>query len=268
MQKLNESQIKILKLLIEKNGNEIDVAEYSKELGQSLSLVYRNFTLIASFLSRKQGNRKFLNFNDHVDRCMTNSNQKKLVAKHIVKNYIMNGQSLFIDCGTSCAVLSEEIIKENFKNLQIHTNNPISLTDLFLDEVNSFDVFAVGGQMDKKDLAFCGENGFTAIQQMPKLSYVFIGIDRLAFDGSFHIKSRIEVLQKKELFKKGDTVVIILDDSKIGDPIGYNIGSIDEMLKENIKLKIIIGKKKRNEINGINILQKYIDKKIIEIVEG
>ena len=235
--KLNQRQQEILKRIIATGT--LEVKELLEESKLPRSTLYNDLKLIRA-LSVEQSHGKiyfstrheFLH--THLDsRFWLYRDAKERIAAYVAKNLIQDGDSIFLDCGSSASILADEIIQNNISGLSVFTNNPHALRGLYYYQgINK--LILIGGHVDPNDASIYGEYTSRFLRDVVDINYrkLFLGVDGISIDGNIYIDNIYKAEQKQIMMKKAKEMYILLDESKVEKTTGRAIAQIDKQITE------------------------------------
>lgn len=190
------------------------------------------------------------------EKIKKNITEKRLIAEYALK-YIKDGDTIFLDSGTTTYQIAKLLIEKNISVTVISNSLPVLN---HLANTDGIKLLSLGGFLRKEHFDFYGP--FT-IDEIKKLSFTvaFLGVDGIS--GEFGLTTTdIETAKIEEaVMEKATEVNILVDHSKIGkiSPIPYG----ETIIKSRKKKRIITdGKSKKNELKK---LKKYgFEIKIVE----
>lgn len=237
---LNDRQKKILQNLIE-NGS-LNIKRLLNDTNTPKSTAYNDIKLLRSLSIEQSYGKVFLAIkNEYVkthfgSKLWLNREAKEKVAQYITKNVLQDGDSIFLDCGSSTVILSHRIIEDRISSLSIYTNNPNVLEQLYYyTGINK--LIVIGGHVDPNNASIYGEFTYRFLNEILDIEYrrLFLGIDSVSLDGTMHIDNIYEVQQKEIMIEKAKKVYVLLDESKIEKMRGRIIGQIDKLISQKGK---------------------------------
>ena len=234
---LNERQKEILKRIIATGT--LEVKEFLEESKLPRSTLYNDLKFIRT-LSVEQSHGKiyfstrgeFLHA--HLDsRFWLYREAKEKIAAYVAKNLIRDGDSIFLDCGSSASILADEIIKNNISGLSVFTNNPHALRGLYYYQgINK--LILIGGHVDPNDASIYGEYTSRFLRDVVDINYrkLFLGVDGVSKDGNIYIDNIYKAEQKKIMMQKAKEMYILVDESKVEKTTGRAIARIDREITQ------------------------------------
>ncbi|MFX0141149.1 MAG: hypothetical protein ACFFDN_46350, partial [Candidatus Hodarchaeota archaeon] len=176
----NKNQLIMVETLIEKG--EVDVKELAGRLKVTQSNIYYYYNNIKNKLELQRVPGKIVlrwrGKEGFDERSFRQEKIKVKIATYIVQNkIIMNGDIIFLDCGTTNLFVADQIIADEIKDLTIITTNPYALMRLiYFDKLR--DLYIIGGVVNPESGGICGP--WTA-QQLDAINYQFqksfLGVD-------------------------------------------------------------------------------------------
>lgn len=152
---------------------------------------------------------------DYEKRKIENRSEKERIAKTAV-SYIEEGDSIYLDYGTTTLALAQEIVK--LKNITVVTNTlPIINT---LVKNKAIDILIPGGVLRNNESSLFGQFALNNICDIFITIGFFgcSGIDSKAAITSHHMG---EVLISKQMIQQSQTAIVLADQSKFGN-IAFN----------------------------------------------
>lgn len=136
--------------------------------------------------------------------------QKKEIALRAAKE-IRDGDTLFINSGTTTALFAEELRSK--KDLKIVTNSIAIATELA--SVPSFHVILLGGMIDAQSRFTYGENAQEQIVRFGA-DVAVLSVDGVSADGEITTCHAEEAIVDRLMIQRATRVLILADAAKIG----------------------------------------------------
>src|SRR5258708_21453811 len=189
------------------------------------------------------------------ERAHTHVKSKKTIAKAAM-GVIASGQTLFIDAGTTTALLAEELAK--LANLTIITNSidvALKLRGAAERSESANEVILLGGSLSERSLATIGGTTIAEIQRyradVALLSPV--GIDHRHGATNFdHAETEVA----RAMVANADRVVILADYSKIGQRSRISYCPVD-------RIDVLVTNKKAAEAADFASLKKKLEEIVL-----
>ncbi|WP_228548347.1 DeoR/GlpR family DNA-binding transcription regulator [Sporosarcina obsidiansis] len=148
-------------------------------------------------------------------RTEVNTNAKKVIGK-LGADLVLDGDTIFIDTGTTAAELALQI--RNKENVRILTNCiPVAIT--LMDSLNrklfSGEVILLGGNLDPIQQSISGQLSEPIIENF-NLDKAFISIGGISLVKGISDYNLNECLLSKKVIANTKQVVVLTDQSKIG----------------------------------------------------
>lgn len=134
--------------------------------------------------------------------------EKKEICKSASK-YIKNGDSIFIDSGTTVRYLLDFIDKSI--NLTLLTNNLYIINEA--RKLTNVDMYIVGNFYSRVSNSFIYRTGEIDLTQI-NIDKAFMGTSGLTIKNGLTNKNPLEQQIKREICYKSDNVYLLIDDSK------------------------------------------------------
>lgn len=155
-------------------------------------------------------------------RKVQNINQKKAIAEKC-KNYIENGNVIFLDASTSASFIVPHLA--GFKDITVVTNNP--LTSVALGELGIKN-YCTGGLLLNNSVAYVG--GFAAdFVSNIYADVLFFSCRGISEDGVLSDSSYDEIYIKKAMMKNAKKKIFLCDNSKFGLTFMHHICTKDDI---------------------------------------
>jgi DeoR/GlpR family transcriptional regulator of sugar metabolism len=138
-----------------------------------------------------------------------NAGAKAAIARR-ARELIREGDTIFLDAGTTCAALAREI---KDMNLRVVTNS----IDVMLELAQSPDIqmHALGGSYRREAGSFIGPIALDALESF-QIGTAFIGATGISPDGKFSTQNTMEAHLKKKAIATAARRVILADHTKYG----------------------------------------------------
>ncbi|MGM0168604.1 hypothetical protein IGI39_004359 [Enterococcus sp. AZ135] len=152
---------------------------------------------------------------DYEKRKIENWIGKERIAKTAV-SYIEEGDSIYLDYGTTTLALAQELV--HLKNITVVTNTIPIINTLIKNK--SIDILIPGGVLRNNESSLFGQFALNNICDIFITIGFFgcSGIDRQAAITSHHMG---EVLISKQMIQQSQTAIVLADQSKFGN-IAFN----------------------------------------------
>ncbi len=143
---------------------------------------------------------------------------KQAIGRAAVNFVPMNGGTIFLDSGTTTAMIAEEIvdfaeeITDDF-SLTVVTNSPHNA--LLLSTDPRIRVQLLGGQIRAQSQAVVGEVALQALALL-RADIAFIGTDAFTINHGMSTHDAAEAAIKRAMIAYSDTVVTLCDSTKFG----------------------------------------------------
>jgi DeoR family fructose operon transcriptional repressor len=175
-------------------------------------------------------------------KSINNAEQKKYICK-LAAELIEDGDSIFIDCGSTTFGLSE-FIKD--KKIKVITNSLPVFNALIGSDI---DLNLIGGAYDKKRMAVHGE---MAIQHIQKYyaDKSFIGADAISVVHGLSANSEAESSITKAMITNSHKTILLCDASKIDKRTFYTFAEITDI---DILISNVEAKSKLNSYERVGI---------------
>lgn len=157
-------------------------------------------------------------------RRISNKGEKIEVA-HLLKNYLLDGQAIALNSGTTCISIAEFLV-ENYYRLTILTNNLEVIKIVSQNE--GFTVLVPGGLYDLKEGAIYGEQCEKDILKY-NIDKAILGVQAISVEkGITDFRFRQEGIMKAML-KAAKEKIVVADASKFEKTSYVNICRLDEI---------------------------------------
>ncbi len=229
--KIAKRREQILELL-QKSGK-VYIAELSEAFSTSLVTIRSDLDALAQDgkLVRMAGGAVLPGNADSDNETIVNYTQKKEISK-IAANLIQDGDTLFINSGTTTKVFAEAL--KNKKNLSVVTNS-LSVATL-LGNIPSFRVILLGGSINS-------QYGFTYGADTQELlnrygaDWAILSVDGISDIGEISTCHAEEAIIDRIMISRAKSVLVLADETKIGRT-GFSF-----VCARNDKIKILTNKK-------------------------
>lgn len=164
--------------------------------------------------------------------------EEKMAIAEIAETYIKDGDSVFLDAGTTICELAKRLVKR--KNIKIMTHSLLVANVLASSDV---DMIMCPGEFRATSMAFMGQltDAFLSSFRIDKL---FLGVEGVAAGAGVSVPNVKDGITKQNLVRRSNWVACIADSSKFEKSYHYNICELSQ-------LDILItdkGVKKRQEL--------------------
>lgn len=237
------------------SGGNCRISYLAKSLGISDETVRRNIkTLEAKSLVKKvHGGVLMTSDLDQVEQPFRSRMDKNAGVKQLlaitVANMIKDGDSLFLDIGSTTAYIAQAL--RNHHDLFIVTNS-VTISNI-LSKRNNNRVFQAGGELRSHD---GGAFGFDAIQFIRRFNvqYAILSVSAINAENGFMLHDIDEADLSREATKRAKTSIIIADSKKFNKLAPIHIEEetkIDLLITDKTPSHDIINMLKQREISII-----------------
>ncbi|TLV03278.1 DeoR/GlpR family DNA-binding transcription regulator [Dyadobacter luticola] len=221
-----ERKKKIIEAVYESGS--LSVFELSDQLAMSPATVRRDLHDICEEgqLVRTHGgamrpeNPMFTSF---VEKSGSNNQKKDLIAKAAAE-LVADGESIFLDCGSTVYRMCPYLKKRN--DLRIITNSLPILAALI--DVPGISINIIGGELDKPRKAIHGEKAIQHINSY-HAKKAFIGVDGISAGNGLTAHTEKESAITSAFIRNADQVMLLCDSSKIGKDSYIKFAGLDEI---------------------------------------
>lgn len=146
---------------------------------------------------------------------------KKIAAKYAAENFIENGQTIYLDAGTSTYDIIEYL---QGRRITVVTNSTYHLNKLIQNKIHTI---MLGGTVKHSTQAVVG---FAALEQLSKYSFdaCFVGCNGVDHDFGVSTADENEAFLKKQAIKNSKQKFILADISKFGHRKFQKFAELDE----------------------------------------
>ncbi|MBU0279059.1 MULTISPECIES: DeoR/GlpR family DNA-binding transcription regulator [unclassified Gemella] len=223
---MNERRRKILQLLEEKNI--VSLQELVLVCDVSEATIRRDLSLLEekNLIFRTHGGAAKKNSTRGLESNITSKKSeftldKKEVAKYVCENFIENGQTIYLDSGTSTYEMIDYLKNRNIK---VITNSAYHLRKLLDNKIHTI---ILGGLIKHSTQAIIGMNAY---EQLSKYSFdvCFIGCNGVDLDFGISTADENEAILKSLAIKNSKRKFILADISKFDHRKFYKFSNFDE----------------------------------------
>jgi DeoR family transcriptional regulator of aga operon len=151
----------------------------------------------------------------------TNPEAKIAIAKKAI-SLIEEGNSIFIDAGTTALALAREM--PDIK-LNIFTTAPNIAVEL--SRLSNPTIYMCGGMLNKANQAVSGSATLQMLEEV-NITVAFIGVSGYSIDAHFTCGKEEEKQVKQLVMSKSFKNVILMDDSKYGQVLPFTFGRLED----------------------------------------
>lgn len=155
-------------------------------------------------------------------RFLKNTEEKKIIAQKSIA-LLQENKTIFIDSGSTTTYLSR--LFPNQKNI-IYTSGLTCATELA--KLTAPKVCITGGVINHNSLSV---NGFQGIDYLKNINFdiAFIGVTRYSHKTGFTCESAEDAELKRAVISKANTVIVLMDSSKVNINGTYTICDLKEV---------------------------------------
>lgn len=198
------------------------------------------------------------------------SSDKKTAIAHVASRHIRNGQTIFIDAGSTTAelinIVCKRIESHNLAGVTLIVNSTDSASKIsdicaqlgYDDYTAPIKLYIIGGMVRLNTKAIVGfdkEHEIDRIiNEVGKIDVAFVGANGATLDGGISIIDTDEKYGKLGVIRHAKQVYLLFDDSKCGIQLDVKLADFGDE-----KVKFIISENDENP-QLTKILEKYRDK--------
>ena len=223
----SERKIEILKLL--KEGS-MTLDELAKKFNVSVMTIRRDLKkfedqdviLISQgtvYLSKSVGSEE--SYILKKDKMIA---EKIRIAQKAIE-YINDGEVVYIDCGTTCAQIAEELAKSN-KKVTVMTSSILVVNALFMAE--NIDLYMLPGKYREKSIGFIGDLTIDFVRKF-YFDKAFMGAEGIDTEYGISLPHLEEGLTKQAIARQANTVFVVTDHSKFSLKTLYSYADYNDI---------------------------------------
>lgn len=154
------------------------------------------------------------------------SREKKQLATCSIDRFIKEGDTIFLDCGTTCLALAKELVQRN-QRITIITNS-LRIINLFSNQSSSLKLIALGGIFRQRS------NSFTGYQTTDAISYFiadkcFISNSAIDLTHGLLDNNMNESQVRKAFISQSREHYLVADHTKFSDTAEYKITDLKDI---------------------------------------
>ena len=212
---------------LEKNNN-VRIQELSQRLEVTRETIRKDlYTLESQGLIKKIHGGAILETSkqetDYEKRKREFLDEKTLIAKKAI-SYIEEGDSIYLDYGTTTFALAKELVK--LKNITVVTNT-IPIINLLLQN-KSIDLVVPGGRVRNNESSLYGPFASNNIKEI-FVTIGFFGCSGIDIERGVTSHHMGETLVSKGMIKHSQTTIVLADSSKFGGVAFNRTASFEEI---------------------------------------
>lgn len=203
----------ILELLREKGI--VKLNELVETLNTSESTIRRDIIFLESInaLKRIHGGatlpKRRLNEPSYSEKEIQNVSEKKIMARYAA-SLIEDGDSIYLDAGTSTYEIIQYIDKENI----IVVTNGLKHINALVDK--NINAYILGGKIKNTTKAVVGSDSLKSLQKF-RFDKCFLGINGVHIEFGFTTPDSEEAILKENAIKHSREAFVLADESKFGE---------------------------------------------------
>ena len=155
-------------------------------------------------------------------RQVENTAAKQAIAAKAV-TLVSNGQSIYIDSGTTCTLFAQSLPDANLFIL-----TPAPITAIELSKKPSFKINLTGGHLNRETMTLTGFNAQEHVRGL-NIDIAFIGTGAFNLANGFTCGDYYEAELKKLIIRKAQRVVMLMDNSKINYSMPYTFARLNQI---------------------------------------
>lgn len=181
------------------------------------------------------------------NRAVAHIDEKRSIAQKAL-SCIMPGCAVFFDSGSTIAELAKILPDES---IIIFTGNLAAISDMA--RLQKPQIYIVSGRLNTQSLCVSGTNSMELLHDI-NINYAFFGTTGYSESRGFTCGTEEEYKLKKEIVKRSDKVIVLMDSSKVGISSIYTYAT-----DENVDVVVSDGKLpvrivERFQRNGVEVL--------------
>ena len=149
----------------------------------------------------------------------------RLLATQKAIEYINDGEVVYIDCGTTCAQIAEELAKSN-KNVTVMTSSILVVNALFMAE--NIDLCMLPGKYREKSIGFIGDLTIDFVRKF-YFDKAFMGAEGIDTEYGISLPHLEEGLTKQAIARQANTVFVVTDHSKFSLKTLYSYADYNDI---------------------------------------
>lgn len=146
--------------------------------------------------------------------------EKQSIARTCL-DYINEGDSIFLDAGTTTAEIAKLLLRK--KNLVVITHS--LLVANYLSAASDIRVIMCPGEYRASSMAYMGPLTDEFVTQF-KIDTLFLGVDGVGLKDGITVPDIMDGITKKTLINKAEKVICVADSSKFGQSFLYKISPL------------------------------------------
>lgn len=155
-------------------------------------------------------------------RAHVNLRGKKAIAQKALA-YVQAGSALFLDAGTTCLALLQELPD---MNVTVFTTGANFAQEL--QRLTKTNAVICGGSLNRYNMALSGHSTLTMLEEI-NIDVCFIGVSGYAEGSGFTCGKESEMLVKKKVIQKARTAVMLLDHTKLSKLMPYTFATLADI---------------------------------------
>lgn len=158
----------------------------------------------------------------YTQRQMENTEAKLLIARK-ASGLVQNGRSIYIDSGTTCMYLAQQMPDQNLFVLTPAPNIALELV-----RNSGYKISLTGGQLNRDTLTLSGFNATEYVKGL-NIDLAFIGTSSFSLNTGFSCGDFYEAELKKLIIRKSQKVIMLMDSSKINASLPYTFARLKDI---------------------------------------
>lgn len=150
--------------------------------------------------------------------------EKIRIAQKAIE-YINDGEVVYIDCGTTCAQIAEELAKSN-KKVTVMTSSILVVNALFMAE--NIDLYMLPGKYREKSIGFIGDLTIDFVRKF-YFDKAFMGAEGIDTEYGISLPHLEEGLTKQAIARQANTVFVVTDHSKFSLKTLYSYADYNDI---------------------------------------
>ena len=150
--------------------------------------------------------------------------EKIRIAQKAIE-YINDGEVVYIDCGTTCAQIAEELAKSN-KKVTVMTSSILVVNALFMAE--NIDLYMLPGKYREKSIGFIGDLTIDFVRKF-YFDKSFMGAEGIDTEYGISLPHLEEGLTKQAIARQANTVFVVTDHSKFSLKTLYSYADYNDI---------------------------------------
>lgn len=234
-----------LQLILEANttGKRLNVNDLQRTVGVSTGTIYSDLDFLSKLrVVRNRGSIELASepLEQVPSRFQLRADSKNVTAAEVVQNWIPFGAVTYLDTGSTCLFIAQQIVANDRQDIRLITANPFALQVCVSAGIPA-EVVVLGGQLRREAASLHGPLTQHNVKQFA-FDVAIMSVDFIHADADVTLAtfSDAEVEQKRIAISHASHVVVAADSTKLTRSLGHPVIALKQLLGTK-QVTLVIG---------------------------